>query len=158
MSIYTGRQAARLAEFRDVTKGVRAWTVARALNTLTSGVDWRGCTKSDLAEAYATSEHRLSNFDVGDVSAAVARVTRPTPDGPDEWAVRKITSLDVSTIQPGTLLSNGDRRLLVDEVEFKGSPVFLAATVKAFTKRGSLRRTTHHIKYGDEWAITQLEF
>lgn len=40
-------------EFKTAVKGVPAYTVALALNSITPGVDWRGCSKKDMAEEWA---------------------------------------------------------------------------------------------------------
>ena len=51
----------RAAEFDEVTRGVRAYTIARAMNSLVRGVDFRGCAKADLRECYAGEyAHRIS--------------------------------------------------------------------------------------------------
>lgn len=57
------RQSARLATFKAATKGLHPWTVAKAMNALTPGVDWRRCSKGRMADAFATGEHRLDRHD-----------------------------------------------------------------------------------------------
>jgi hypothetical protein len=39
--------------FIKATRGVGAWRVAKALNRVTSGIDWRGCSKTHMANEYA---------------------------------------------------------------------------------------------------------
>lgn len=42
-----------VADFMKRTRGVNAWTVARALNRSTGGIDWRGCSRGHMAEEWA---------------------------------------------------------------------------------------------------------
>jgi hypothetical protein len=40
-------------EFMTRTRGVHAWTVARAMNRLTPGIDWRKCSRIYMANEWA---------------------------------------------------------------------------------------------------------
>ena len=49
----TPDQKALLEEWKALTKGVSTYTVTLALNKASRGIDWRGCTKTHMAEAFA---------------------------------------------------------------------------------------------------------
>lgn len=45
--------------------------VARALNALTPGVDWRGCTIAHMRESVARGEHGLGRISGAELRAAL---------------------------------------------------------------------------------------
>lgn len=53
---YTPEQSERFQRFMETFKGFNAYTVARAINKQTPGIDWRGCSKKNLAEDYAKAK------------------------------------------------------------------------------------------------------
>jgi hypothetical protein len=46
----------RIAAFRAAVKNIPTYDVALALRVLTPGTDWRGCNKTEMAEAYAVDK------------------------------------------------------------------------------------------------------
>lgn len=48
-------KAKYLAEFMARTRGVPAWTVAKALSRLTPGIDWRRCSRGRMADEWAAA-------------------------------------------------------------------------------------------------------
>lgn len=46
-------EQSRRSDFMAVTKGVPARLVARAMNNVTKGIDWRGVGKKQMADAFA---------------------------------------------------------------------------------------------------------
>ncbi|MCQ4311676.1 hypothetical protein NAV33_07180 [Pseudomonas stutzeri] len=58
------------AEFMAATKGVPAYRVAYALNGLTPGTDWRGCSKSHMAEEWATRDRAFGRSSLRPVTIA----------------------------------------------------------------------------------------
>lgn len=52
--------------FRAAARGHDVYTVSLALNTFTPGCDWRGCTRTQMAEAYSLAmQHKHGNPDRG---------------------------------------------------------------------------------------------
>lgn len=50
----TPQESSEYATFRTATTGMRSWLIAKAMNHLFPGIDFRGCTKGDMAETWAT--------------------------------------------------------------------------------------------------------
>ncbi len=50
--------------FVTMTKGIPANVVAKALNSLTPGNDWMGCSKSDMIEFMALDNKRGRGIDL----------------------------------------------------------------------------------------------
>lgn len=55
----TETEQARYDAFIAAVRGFDAHTVARAMNEMTSGIDWRGCKRANLAEKFATAHRPL---------------------------------------------------------------------------------------------------
>ena len=55
----TETEQARHDAFIAAVRGFDAYTVARAMNEMTPGIDWRGCKRANLAEKYATAGRPL---------------------------------------------------------------------------------------------------
>ena len=67
-------EASRHATFCAATKGLSAWRIAQACNRLRHGLDWRGCTKTHMAEAFAAGD--LAAYSGEELRAAVAAEAR----------------------------------------------------------------------------------
>lgn len=65
------REAYRAATFRAATKGLSVWRVAKALNLLRHGRDWRGSTKGDMSAAFVNGD--LSHLTGQQLRAAIAK-------------------------------------------------------------------------------------
>jgi len=77
VSPLTPEEEKERAEFKALMAGLPAYSVARCLNSLQHGVDYRGCSKTDLAETWAT-RHRtdalfrnLRHFTIQTLTVAV---------------------------------------------------------------------------------------
>lgn len=57
----TEPEQARYDAFIATVRGFDAYTVALALNSFTSGTDWRGSKRVRMAEAYAQAAGRFGN-------------------------------------------------------------------------------------------------
>lgn len=68
-STATPQSDCRRATFRAATWGVHPWRIAKALNTLTPGIDWRGSSKKQMSQAFAQADgisnlHRCLGVDL----------------------------------------------------------------------------------------------
>jgi hypothetical protein len=54
---YGVREHSRFADFLACTSRLTPWSIAKALNTLSPGVDYRGMSKLALADEYVRGEH-----------------------------------------------------------------------------------------------------
>ena len=43
-------------QFMAAVKDLTAWEVAKAMNTLTPGVNWKGCSKGHMAESWVRND------------------------------------------------------------------------------------------------------
>lgn len=66
----------RVAEFSRETRGMSAWNIAKAMNHLTPGIDYRGCNKSQLQETFASdpSGYGMKKKTGADLRAAIAKI------------------------------------------------------------------------------------
>lgn len=63
-----------VAEFMERTRGIQAWSVARALSSLTQGINWTGCSRGHMAERWAKAQQH-ADPQRNDGSAALKKVS-----------------------------------------------------------------------------------
>jgi hypothetical protein len=77
-------QQAEYKAFMTAVKGFTAWQVARALNSLQRGVDYRKCAKGHMAEIWAIRKDakpwygtQLKKRTLGDLMKAIENISPP---------------------------------------------------------------------------------
>lgn len=132
------------AQFTAAVRGIPAHHVAHALNTLTRYVNWTGCTKGHMAEAYAQAvvggrrdRHDLYGLDL----RVLARRATARAQGNPLWARLEAADAAVPTATPAQRLQEirqGHARALALLAEF-GDPALLAqATARAAQREQEL--------------------
>lgn len=63
------------AEFMSITRGVHAYKLSQLMNSVTSGIDWCGCTKGHLADEWLNcSRYTTRHFNDGTLTSFVQRL------------------------------------------------------------------------------------
>lgn len=71
-------------QFMDAVKGIEKHHVVFAMNALTPGIDWRGCSKGHMAESWARNIVGFRTT-MDFTAERVARMARARQNGQADW-------------------------------------------------------------------------